>query len=126
LTTLDEETKRMHQLHTHLWQGIRHLPNIQLNGSSIYRVPHNLNVTFKGLDGQTILLALHELAVSTTSACLAKTHQPSHVLEAIGLSRQDALSSVRLSLGRYTTCEEIELTIAIVCKQMSRLYDMVP
>lgn len=114
------------RLRQQLWGGIRHLPGIRLNGNQHQRVAGNLNLSFAGVDGDSLLLALHELAVSTTSACMAASRQPSYVLQALGLDDELAYSSIRLSIGRFTTEEEIAQVIAIICSQINRLNDMSP
>ncbi len=121
-----EEQARLLRYRTSLWQGINHLPGIQLNGHEQQRVAANLNISFKGLNGDSLLYALHELAVSTSSACISASAQPSYVLKALGLSDELAHSSVRLSLGRFTTDEDIKNTIQIICKQVEHLHRMVP
>jgi len=104
-----------------LWDGIKHLPGIHLNGDITQRVAGNLNFSFTGIDGEVLLPALCELAVSTTSACSSASAQPSYVLRALGLSNELAKSSIRLSLGRFTTSEEIDEAIAIICRQIPLL-----
>ena len=97
-----------------LWEGIKSIPGIQLNGHAERRIAGNLNVSFAGIDGAMLLPALHALAVSTTSACLSARTQPSYVLHALGLSPELAQGSIRLSLGRFTTNEEVEQAILII------------
>ena len=93
-----EEQAAILKLRQKLWQGINALPGVQFNGDVHHRIAGNLNVTFKGLDGETLLLALHRLALSSTSACTSASQQPSYVLKAIGLDDEDAYSSLRFSL----------------------------
>ena len=116
-TRLDEQACIL-RLREKLWAGIRHLPGIQLNGSTQQRIAGNLNFSVSGIDGAALLPALSELAVSTTSACSSASSQPSYVLRALGLSNELAHSSVRLSLGRFTTAEQVEEAIAIICRQI--------
>lgn len=104
-----------------IWSGINHLPRIKLNGDLNKRIAGNLNLTFPGIEGQSLLMALHELAVSTTSACAAASNQPSYVLKALGLSDDLAYSSIRLSCGRFTKEEEIDKIIHIICDQIEKL-----
>jgi cysteine desulfurase len=111
-----EEQSRILALRQQLWQGILHIPGIRLNGHEQHRVAGNLNVSFAGIDGAKLLPALHELAVSSTSACMSAHAQPSHVLRALGLSPEMAHASVRLSLGRFTTDEEVQQAISIIVK----------
>ncbi|MDP3705768.1 MAG: IscS subfamily cysteine desulfurase [Legionellaceae bacterium] len=116
-----EEQARLLRYREQLWNGIRHLPGIQINGSIKHRVANNLNFSVKGIDGAALLPALHELAVSTMSACTSASLQPSYVLRAIGLDSELAHSSIRLSLGRFTTEAEIQETISIICKRVMQI-----
>ncbi|MCC5016188.1 MULTISPECIES: IscS subfamily cysteine desulfurase [unclassified Legionella] len=114
------------RLRQQLWQGIKHLPGVRLNGHEEQRVAGNLNVTFAGVDGDSLLLALRELAISTTSACAAASRQPSYVLRALGLNDELAYSSIRLSCGRFTTEEQVKQAIEIICYQINRLHEISP
>lgn len=122
----EEEQMRLLSYRQRLWQGIEHLPGIQLNGHMELRIAANLNVSFKGLDGDSLLLALNDLAVSTSSACSSASIQPSYVLRAIGLTDEEAQSSIRFSIGRFTKEEDIEYAIALICAQITRLHEMSP
>ncbi|WP_078061546.1 IscS subfamily cysteine desulfurase [Legionella saoudiensis] len=122
----EEEQARLLLFRQQLWNGIKHLPGIQLNGHEQQRIAGNLNVSFKGLDGDSLLLALSDLAVSTTSACSSASIQPSYVLKAIGLSDELAQSSIRLSLGRFTREEEVEHAIAVINAQVAHLHNISP
>nr|WP_322783763.1 IscS subfamily cysteine desulfurase [Legionella sp. PATHC035] len=122
----EEEQLRFLKYRQHLWEGIKHLPGIQLNGDEQKRIAGNLNFSFAGLDGDSLLLALNELAVSTTSACSSASIQPSYVLREIGLSDDLAQSTIRLSLGRFTKEEEVEHAIHVICTQVTRLREMSP
>ena len=117
-----EEQARILHLRQQLWDGISHLPGIHLNGHAEQRIAGNLNVSFKGIDGADLLPALSELAVSTVSACASASTQPSYVLCALGLSREQAIRSIRLSIGRFTTCEQVQEAVLIFCQQISRLH----
>ena len=109
-----------------LWGGIKNLPGIQLNGHPTKRIAGNLNVSFAGIEAGSLLLALRDLAVSTTSACTSASHQPSYVLKALGLSEELAYSSIRLSLGRFTSESQVSAAIEIICQQITRLHEMSP
>jgi cysteine desulfurase len=123
---LEEEQARILSYRKRLWEGIKHLSGLRLNGHEQRRVAGNLNVSFSGLDGDSLLLALRELAVSTTSACASASIQPSYVLRALGLSEELAFSSLRISIGRFTQVEQIDQAIAIICHQVNRLREMSP
>lgn len=120
------EQARILTLREQLWQGINTLKGIQLNGHPHKRVAGNLNISFENIDPQSLLLALRELAVSTTSACMASSGQPSYVLKALGLSDSLAYSSIRLSIGRFTTGHDVQRAIEIINVQIHRLQDMAP
>nr|WP_115324587.1 IscS subfamily cysteine desulfurase [Legionella steigerwaltii] len=122
----EEEQSRLLKYRQRLWDGIKHLPGIQLNGDKQQRIAGNLNISFAGLDGDSLLLALNELALSTTSACTSASIQPSYVLRELGLSDDLAQSTIRLSMGRFTKEEEVEHAIRVICTQVTRLREMSP
>jgi cysteine desulfurase len=123
---LMHESQRLSDLKKRLWQGIAHLGGLHLNGDETARLPGNLNISFEYIEGESLLLALHEIAVSSGAACNSATIEPSHVLLAIGLSNELANSSIRFSLGRYTTEEDINRTIAHVCHVVTRMREISP
>jgi cysteine desulfurase len=116
-TRVDEQARILY-LRQRLWDGISQLPGIQLNGSVTQRLAGNLNFSFSGIDGEALLPALSGLAASTTSACASASSQPSYVLRALGVSNDLAKSSMRMSIGRFTTAEEVEEAIHIICRQI--------
>jgi cysteine desulfurase len=118
----EEEQARILNYRTRLWNGIKHIPGIVLNGHEHKRVAGNLNVSFAGLDGESILFALRELAISTTSACSSASVQPSYVLKALGLNDDLVYSSIRLAIGRFTKEEQVEQAIDIICHQITHLH----
>jgi cysteine desulfurase len=118
-----QEQDRLLKFRQKIWQGIRNLPGIKLNGHATQRIAGNLNLTFSGIPGESLLLALRQLAVSTTSACASASLQPSYVLTELGLSDEAAYSSIRLSLGRFTTEEEINQAIEIINYQIKHVHD---
>ncbi|MFC4768570.1 cysteine desulfurase NifS [Effusibacillus consociatus] len=112
---LEEESKRLAGLRDNLIQGVMDgIPNSRLNGHPTERLPHNVNFSFPGLDGQMLIQQLERkgIAASAGSACTSDSVEPSHVLRGIGLERGTALGSVRLSLGKSTTEEDIDYVIA--------------
>jgi len=121
LAGLDGEILRVAQLRDQLWNGIADLPGVRRNGSVEAVSPIHLNVCFAGLDGETLMLSLRELAVSSGSACTSASMEPSYVLKAMGLSDSDAHSSIRLSLGRYTLQEDVVRAITHIRKTVSGL-----
>lgn len=108
---LDAECVRIKILRDRLWQGVADLPGIKRNGSSIDCVSGILNISFGDADGEMLLLSLRDLAISSGSACNSASMSPSYVLKAIGLSDEAAQASLRFSIGRYTTADEIEYAI---------------
>lgn len=109
---LHEEASRIAGLRDRLWTAISDLPAVRRNGSTAAVAPGHLNVCFAGIGGEELLLGLRDLALSSGSACASANVAPSYVLKAIGLSDADADSSLRLSLGRFTTAADIERAIA--------------
>ena len=115
------ETQRITGLHAALLDGLKELDGVTLNGSAEHRVPHNLNLAFSDVDGELLLLGLRDLAVSTGSACTSASVEPSYVLRAIGLTAELAHSSIRLSLGRFTSMEDVQQAAEVLCKAVTRL-----
>jgi cysteine desulfurase len=123
---MSEESQRILQLRTKLWDGINPLKGVGLNGDLIQRIPGNLNVNFQGVDGESLLVGLKDLAVSTGSACTSASIEPSYVLRALGLSDHLAHSSLRFSLGRFTTDAEIKYAIEHIHAVVEKLRAMAP
>ena len=107
-TAMAAENRRIASLRDRLWSHLKQLPGTSLNGSLEQRLAGNLNVAFADVDGETLLLALDDIAVSTGSACTSATVEPSYVLRAMGVPDDLAASSLRLTLGRFTTAEEVD------------------
>lgn len=123
LDNMSVSATKILRLRNALWQGIASLPGVHLNGDLSQSIEGHLNVTFVGIEGEVLLLSLREIAVSSGSACTSATMSPSYVLKAIGLNDADALSSIRFSLGRYTTDADIEHAIAHVCRVVTQSYE---
>ena len=118
---MGEESERLSAMRQRLWKGISVLDRVYLNGDVQQRVAGILNVAFDGVDGESLMMALNDLAVSSGSACNSATVAPSYVVKSLGVTDQLALSSVRFSLGRFTREDEIEFTIERVTETVSRL-----
>lgn len=117
-----EESVRLSSLRDHLLEGLRrNLDRIRLNGPTAQRLPHNLHVSFDDVDGESLLMALGDLAVSTGSACSSGSQKPSHVLAAIGAVGDRAGASIRFGLGRWTSEADIEVAVARVTKVVRSL-----
>jgi cysteine desulfurase len=117
---MTEENKRLLLLKEKLWQGINPLGNIYINGSTTNRVTNNLNLSFADIDGEVLLTALKDIAVSSTSACI-KDQEPSYVLKAMDVPENLARNTIRISLGRFTTDKEIGTTITHINKVVTTL-----
>lgn len=117
----ETEMARLQALSDRLWQGISTLPGVTLNGDHNLRAPNILNLSFADVEGESLIMALKDLALSSGSACTSASLEPSYVLSALGLSEELAHSSLRFSLGRFTTEEEIDYAIALVQKSVTRL-----
>lgn len=120
------EMARLGALRSRLWAGIGNIEEVYLNGSLEQGAANILNVSFNYVDGESLIMALKDLAVSTGSACTSASMEPSYVLRAIGLNDELAHSSIRFSLGRFTTEEEIDYTIQLVQKSLSRMRELSP
>lgn len=118
---LKADSSHVAQLRDRLWQGLLDLPGIQRNGSAVDCVGGILNVAFGNIDGEMLLLSLRDLAVSSGSACNSASMSPSYVLKAIGLSDEAAQASLRFSIGRFTTAEEIEFAIEHIRSVIAKL-----
>ncbi len=118
---MQDEAERIGQYRARLWQGMQAMDGVQLNGHPEQCLPGILNVSFAGVDGERLLIALKDLALSTGSACASASLDPSHVLQAMGVSRELALSSLRFSLGRYTTADDIEFALERVGESLAGL-----
>ncbi|AFU98158.1 aminotransferase class V-fold PLP-dependent enzyme [Simiduia agarivorans] len=108
---LAEDSERTARLRDHLWSGIAGLAGVKRNGCPQAMSPIHLNVCFSGIDSETLLLSLRDIAISSGSACTSASMEPSYVLKAMGLSDADAHSSVRISLGRFTTMADVDRAI---------------
>ena len=121
------DARRIRQLRDKLMEGIQaRVPEVYLNGDLERRVPHNLNLSFAFVEGESLIMALKGIAVSSGSACTSASLEPSYVLRALGKSDELAHSSIRFGLGRYTTEEEIDATIALVAANVGKLRELSP
>jgi cysteine desulfurase len=114
------------RLRAQLWRGLEPLGGVLLNGHATQRVAGILNVSFTGIEGESLLMALSELSLSTGSACISDSDEPSYVLRALGRDTELAQSSLRFSLGRYSRDEDVELAIAAVTREVRRLRAVAP
>ena len=120
------DMQRIAELRARLWSGLTALGGVELNGHPTECLPGILNVAFHGVEGESLLLALRDVAVSTGSACSSASDEASYVLRALGRSDQLAGSSVRFSIGRFTTWAEIDVALAIVGREVPKLRELAP
>lgn len=123
---LDADAKRIEALRARLWSGLRTLGDVLHNGHARERIAHILNVSFEGVEGESLLLGLQDLAVSSGSACSSATREPSYVLRALGRSDVLAQGSLRFSLGRFSTESDADDAIAAVTREVTRLRGLSP
>ena len=102
------------------------LDEVYVNGDALNRLPGNLNLSFAHIDGESLMMGLKEIAVSTGSACTSASLEPSHVLKAIGLDESLAHASIRFGLGRFNTADEIDYTVGRVAEEVRRLRRISP
>ncbi|GHU10118.1 cysteine desulfurase IscS [Betaproteobacteria bacterium] len=120
------ENVRIGKLRDRLLQGISDIDAVYVNGDMAARVPHNLNVSFAYVEGESLMMALKDLAVSSGSACTSASLEPSYVLRALGREDELAHSAIRFTLGRFTTEAEIDHTIRLLHEKIGKLRDMSP
>jgi len=120
------ENDRIRMLRDRLWRGISALQEVYLNGHMDRRVPHNLNVSFNYVEGESLIMAIKDIAVSSGSACTSASLEPSYVLRALGRSDELAHSSIRFSVGRFTTEEEVDFAVQTIQSKVAKLREMSP
>jgi cysteine desulfurase len=120
------ENARLRGLRDRLLAGLQAIPEVRVNGSLVHRVPHNLNISFQFVEGESLLMGMKGIAVSSGSACTSASLEPSYVLRALGLSDEVAHSSIRFSVGRFTTEADIDSAVAQVRQTVERLRALSP
>ncbi len=121
-----EENKRIGALRDRLFKGLSEIEAVYVNGDLEQRVPHNLNISFAYVEGESMLMAVKDLAVSSGSACTSASLEPSYVLRALGRNDELAHSSIRFTLGRFTTEEEIDYTVQLMRAKIGKLRELSP
>ena len=121
-----DEAVRIKALRDRLYNGLKDIEQVFVNGSMEHRVAGNLNISFAYVEGESLMMALKDLAVSSGSACTSASLEPSYVLRALGLNDELAHSSIRFSIGRFTTEEEIDYAIGLIRNSISKLRDLSP
>ena len=123
---MNTENERVRMLHDRLWNGLSDIEEVYLNGDADRRVPHNLNVSFNFVEGESLIMGIKELAVSSGSACTSASLEPSYVLRALGRSDELAHSSIRFTIGRFTTVEDVDFAIGLLKSRIAKLRDLSP
>ena len=125
-TVMALENDRIRMLRDRLWAGLSTIDAVYLNGDLEQRVPHNLNVSFNYVEGESLLMAIKDIAVSSGSACTSASLEPSYVLRALGRSDELAHSSIRFSIGRFTTEADVDFAIQLLKEKVAKLREMSP
>ncbi|WP_304413082.1 IscS subfamily cysteine desulfurase [Cupriavidus sp. amp6] len=120
------ENERIRMLRDRLWNGLSDMEEVYLNGDLEHRVPHNLNVSFNFVEGESLIMAIKDVAVSSGSACTSASLEPSYVLRALGRNDELAHSSIRFTVGRFTTEQEIDFTVQLLKSKIGKLRDLSP
>ena len=120
------ENERILGLRNRLWDGIKDMEEVYLNGDLEQRIAGNLNVSFAFVEGESLIMALKDMAVSSGSACTSASLEPSYVLRALGREDELAHSSIRFTFGRFSTAEEVDYVIEKVRTQVERLRELSP
>ncbi|MFT5741628.1 MAG: cysteine desulfurase [Gammaproteobacteria bacterium] len=120
------ENDRIRMLRDRLYDGLKDMEEVYVNGDADHRISGNLNISFNFVEGESLIMALRDLAVSSGSACTSASLEPSYVLRALGRNDELAHSSIRFSIGRYTSLEEIDYSITLVRQAVQKLRDLSP
>ena len=121
-----QENERIRMLRDRLLNGLKSMEEVHINGDMEHRVPHNLNLSFNFVEGESLIMAIKDVAVSSGSACTSASLEPSYVLRALGRSDELAHSSIRFSVGRFTTVEEVDYVIALLNDKIGKLRELSP
>jgi cysteine desulfurase len=120
------DNERIRMLRDQLWGVVQKIEEAYLNGSFEHRIPHNLNVSFNFVEGESLIMAVKDIAVSSGSACTSASLEPSYVLRALGRSDELAHSSIRITLGRFTTEDEVRYAADLIRKKVEKLRELSP
>ena len=120
------ESERVRMLQQRLLAGIGQIEQVFINGHLERRVPHNINASFNFVEGESLIMGVKGIAVSSGSACTSASLEPSYVLRALGRSDELAHSSLRMTIGRFTTEQEIDYAVATLQDQVARLRELSP
>jgi cysteine desulfurase len=120
------DNERIRMLRDRLRKGLSEIEEVYINGDIDRRVPHNLNISFNFVEGESLIMAIKDVAVSSGSACTSASLEPSYVLRALGRSDELAHSSIRFTVGRFTTEEEIDYTVDLLKRKIAKLRELSP
>jgi cysteine desulfurase len=120
------ENERVRMLRDRLLKGLQEIDEVYVNGDLEHRVPHNLNISFNFVEGESLIMAVKDIAVSSGSACTSASLEPSYVLRALGRSDELAHSSIRFSIGRFTSEEDVDYTINLMKSKIGKLRELSP
>jgi cysteine desulfurase len=120
------ENERIRMLRDKLLAGLNDMEEVYVNGDLEHRVPHNLNVSFNFVEGESLIMGIKELAVSSGSACTSASLEPSYVLRALGRNDELAHSSIRFTLGRFTTEQDVDYAVKLLRERIGKLREMSP
>jgi cysteine desulfurase len=120
------ENERIRKLRDKLLQGLQSIEEVYVNGDLTHRIPHNLNISFNYVEGESLIMAVKDIAVSSGSACTSASLEPSYVLRALGRSDELAHSSIRFSIGRFTTEADVDFTIQLLKDKIQKLRELSP
>ncbi len=123
---MDTELARIKALRDRLAKGLLEIEEVYINGDMEHRVPHNLNVSFNFVEGESLIMAVKDIAVSSGSACTSASLEPSYVLRALGRSDELAHSSIRFTIGRFTTEEDIDFAVKLLKEKVGKLRELSP
>jgi cysteine desulfurase len=123
---MSEDNKRIEKLRDRLLEGFADMEEVVINGDTKQRIPGNLNISFNYVEGESLMMAISDIAVSSGSACTSASLEPSYVLRALGLSDELAHSSIRFTIGRYTTKEDVDHAVKLVREKVEKLRDLSP
>jgi cysteine desulfurase len=120
------ENERVRALRDRLWNAIQDMEEVYVNGDLERRIPHNLNVSFNFVEGESLIMAVKDIAVSSGSACTSASLEPSYVLRALGRNDELAHSSIRITLGRFTTEDEVDYAAQLIRRKVEKLRELSP
>jgi cysteine desulfurase len=123
---MQKDLEHARRLQKRLLDGLKDVEQVFINGNMEHRVPHNLNMSFNFVEGESLIMGIKGIAVSSGSACTSASLEPSYVLRALGRSDELAHSSLRMTIGRFTTEEEIDYAVATIKQNVAKLRELSP